>query len=132
MWFDNQSEDGSEGRTAGDAKNVGIGKRVAEQSLKAGAGDGQRRADYNCKQNARQADFDHDHGVVAGELAGLAEQNANQVPPEAVERNRNGAEPECDDYHNEQNYSEDAALEEQALQSQRSHAHPGWKENSWR
>src|SRR5882757_7764728 len=110
-----ESEDGAQGDPQRDTENVGIGKRIAKQGLEAGASNGKRRANDNRQENTWQTDFDHDHGIVAGELAGLAEQNADQVMPKAVERNLDGAQPEGDDYHDKQNYGENAALEEQAL-----------------
>src|SRR6266478_1476547 len=75
----NQSENGAKRGATGDAENVGIGEGIAEQGLEAGASDGKRGADYDGQKDARQANFDNDHAVIAGERAGLTQQDADEV-----------------------------------------------------
>src|SRR5258708_35208490 len=83
-----ESEDGSEGGTHGNAENVGIGEWVAKQGLVAGSGHGERRADDNGEENARPANLHDDHAVITGESLGLVKQDANQISAEAVNGHR--------------------------------------------
>src|SRR4029077_15756736 len=102
MRFGDQGEDSPQGGANGNAENVGIGERVAEQGLKTGSGDGERRANNNGEENARQANIDHDHAVVAGDLSGLAKKSGNEVAAQAIKRNGDGAELERDNDHGKQ------------------------------
>ena len=55
-----QGDGGAERGATGRAENVGIGQRVAQQSLERGAGQRQRGADGHRGDDARQAQLEHD------------------------------------------------------------------------
>ena len=107
--FDHEGDDGTDRRAAGDAENVRVGKRVAQQRLKARARDRERSADDDGKKNARKSNVHDDHAVIGGDAAALVEQHADQVAAKAVKRNLNGAQFQSDDDDDEQNESENAA-----------------------
>src|SRR5260221_486014 len=117
-----ESEDGSEGGTHGNAENVGVGEWVAKQGLVAGSGHGESRPDDNGEENARQANLNDDHAVITGESLGLVKQDANQISAGAVKGHGNGTELERDHHDNKKEDGEEAALQEKTLQCQRAHA----------
>ena len=103
MRLDDESDDGTDSSAAGDAENVRVRQRIAQQGLKAGTGYGKRCADKNREKNARQANVKNNELVFARELAGLAKKNAEEIVAEAVERDGHSAELERDHYHYEKN-----------------------------
>jgi hypothetical protein len=90
--------------------------------LKAFGGHRERRADDDGEENAREANLDDDHAVIAGERLSLVEQDADQVASEAVEGNGNGSEFERYHYDDKKDDGQKATLKEEALQRQWAHA----------
>ncbi len=113
MGFGDEREDGSEGRAAGYAKDVRVCKRIAQQGLKTGAGNGEGRSDKDAEDDARQTDVLNDQAVIAGDLAALAKDDAQQVTAKGIKRNRHGAELQGDDYDEKQNHQKDEALKKE-------------------
>src|SRR5207245_4246113 len=98
MRLGDEGQDRPQGSSAGNTKHIRISKRVAKQGLKAGSSNGERGAHDYAKKNAGQTDIHDDQAVIAGDLAALPEKDAQQVAPEGVERNRNGAEFQSNDH----------------------------------
>jgi hypothetical protein len=116
MRFEDQGENSANRRATGNAEDVGIGERIAQQSLETRAGNGKRSAHEDGQKNPWQADIENDEAIFAGELAGLAKGNANQVVTEAVEGNGDSAHFESDDDNDEQDGGEDGAVQEQTAE----------------
>ena len=57
---DEQPNGRAKGRAARRAKNIGIGKRVAQQALVGGSGERQRGAHGHRRQDSREAQLEHD------------------------------------------------------------------------
>src|SRR6266851_3205281 len=117
MSLGNYCQNRSDGGAAGNTQDVGIGEGIAEQRLEAGTGDGERGANENGEENARKANVDHDHAVIAGEGAGLVEQDANQIAAETVKGDGNGTELERHHDDDKKDGSQQAALQEEASRS---------------
>lgn len=130
MRLDDQSDDGADGSAAGNAENIGIRERIAKQGLKADAGDGERSPDKNAEKNARQTDIENNELIFAGELAGLAKEDAEEIAAQAVERDGDGAHFESDHHDDEKNRGEDPAISEQATECQRAQAQASRKAKS--
>src|ERR1700704_2934868 len=122
MRHEKQGQNGTKSSATGYSEDVRVGQWIAKQRLKAGASNGERCTDDNREKNAREANFDDDHAVVAGEGVGLVEQNADQITPETVQGNGNSAKLEGDYDYDEQNRGQQAALKEEASQCQRAHS----------
>src|SRR5205807_1241121 len=87
------------------------------------SGHGERCADDDRQENARQANLDDDHVVIAGESSRMTQHELQQVTAQPVQRNGHGAKLQRDGHNNEQNQREYAALHEEALQRQWAHAY---------
>jgi len=123
VWLADHREQSSDSRAVRNSKNVGIRKRVAQQRLKAASGYGERRAYENRQEDSRQPQTEDDQAVLAGDFVAAADEHAEQVVPEPVQRHRHRAELQGDEYDQEQNQQQDRALPEQAADRQRAHAH---------
>jgi hypothetical protein len=110
MSLGNYRQNRSDGGAAGNTQYVGIGEGIAEQRLEAGAGDRERGTDENGEENAGQTNVDHNHAVIAGEGAGLVEQNTDQVASKTVKGDGNGAKLKRHHYDNKKDSRQQAAL----------------------
>ena len=70
MAFDDEGNDGADGGAGRNAEDIRIRKRIAQEGLKTGAGDGKRRSDNDAEKNSRQANVHDDHAVFGGDSAG--------------------------------------------------------------
>ena|SRR5690349_2662767 len=124
MRLGDETKNRAKRRAARNAENVRIRERIAEQSLKAGTGNGERGANENGQDDPRQANVLNNQPVVAGDLAALAEDHPQQVTTQSVERNRDGAELQGDHYNEEQDDKKQKAMEHELSKRQRLHAQP--------
>src|SRR5271167_2065179 len=122
MRLNNQGDDSANGRATRNAKNIRIRQRISQQRLKTGARNGKRCPNKNSKQNARQPDIENDELIFAGELAGLAKKDAEQIVAQAVERHGYSAELERYHHDEEENGRKNRAVREQAAERQRAQA----------
>ena len=124
MGLGDECEDGPKSRAAGYAKDVGIRERVAQKSLETCARDGERCSDKDAEDDARQTDVLNDQAVIAGHLAALAEDNAEQIAPKRVKRNGHRAELQGDNDNEKQNDQKKKAVKQELAKCQRLHAQP--------
>src|ERR1700687_2499666 len=122
MGLGDERQDGAESGSAGDTENVGIGERIAKQRLKAGARNGERRANDDGEKDAGEADVNDDHAVIAGESAGLAQKDVDEIDAETVKGDLNRAELQGGNHDGEENDGENAAAQEKTPESQHAHA----------
>ena len=124
MWLRDQREDGTQRSTHGDAEHVRIGQRIAQQRLKTGSRDGERRANNDAEKDARQTDILDDQDIITGKIGALAQKNVPEIPAEGVKRNGDSAKLHGDDHHDEQDQHQDRTLQEEAPKRQWAHARP--------
>ena len=113
MRLGDKTKDSRYGRSIGDAEDVRVSERIAQQRLEAGTGHGERCSDNDGENDAGKADILNDQAVVTGNLAALAEEHAQQVAPKRIERNRDSAEFQGEDDYEKQNHRQDEALEKE-------------------
>jgi len=81
MTLDDEGNDRADSGAGGDSQDIRIGKRIAQERLKACARHRKGCSDDDSEQDTRQADVHDDHAVVGGNGTALAEEHAKESRP---------------------------------------------------